>query len=222
MRRRLARARELDDAHGANTLAKHVSDIRIRQIVDESHHNHLALLLRELADEAPDPLAVAIRLAGAFWRHEAVFVLERLRELCVVTVLLRLLVVDRQVSGDPQQPGDERYAALLVARDRLQRLQERLRGQAFGKHRIPRKEIGVTEDTQGVLLIDLPERFPVPPGRSLYERAKVGLDRGRPWHVPLPLGSSTTAFPLKPNPGSIWLRDLRASVRSFRLRISLG
>jgi hypothetical protein len=66
-------------------------------------------------------------------RTERVVIGELLGELGVDAVLDGLAVVDREVDSDPQEPGDERYPAVFVTADRLERLEEGLGGEVFGE-----------------------------------------------------------------------------------------
>jgi hypothetical protein len=79
----------------------------------------------------------------------------------VVAVLESLAVVDREVDGNPQEPGYEGHAAVLEAADRLEGLEEGLRGEVFGQVGVAGEEVGVAENADGVAFVQVSKRFPV-------------------------------------------------------------
>jgi hypothetical protein len=113
----------------------------------------------------------------------------------VADVLGGLLVVDGEVAGDSEEPGDERYAAVLVARYGLEGVEEGLFGEIFGEKGVAGEEEGVLEDSGSVAFVEAAKRVAFACGG---ERDKflflIGLCEDRPTHKPLLLVGSDARF----------------------------
>src|SRR3989442_15857064 len=100
---------------------------------------------------------------------------DRLRQLRMGAVLVCLLVVDHQVAGDPQQPGDERYATRLVTRDGLERFEEGLCGYVFRQLLIAGEEVGVAVDSERVTFIQKAKGLTIATFGAHDELVLIGL-----------------------------------------------
>ena len=103
----------------------------------------------------------------------------------MLAVLQRLPIVDRQVSGDAQEPRHEGDAARLVARDRLECVEKGLGGQVFGENEIAGEEVSVAENPGLMTFIKAAECFSVAGDCKRYKLLVIGLCEDRPTHRPL-------------------------------------
>jgi len=91
----------------------------------------------------------------------------------------RAEVIDRQVVRDPEEPGRERRRPPAELADRLEHLQERLRGQVLGVVPVPDRHVQIAVDAIEVLEVQLLERVTVAllrTGNELFDG--LSLDHG--------------------------------------------
>jgi hypothetical protein len=72
------------------------------------------------------------------------------------------MMVHQAIVRDPKQPGGERQAAVLVARERLDHLQENRPRQVLRHFPIGQPEIEIPEDRGGVKLVNLRDGVGIP------------------------------------------------------------
>lgn len=158
----------LDDADGADALAEHLGDVRVAEAVDEAHDDDLALVAAEAAYAGPDALAVGLGLAGGLGDELGAFLLYPLGQ-GRGAVLADLFVVDGEVVGDAEEPGEEGDAAVFVAVNRFEGVEEGLGGDVLGRVGVVRQVVGVAEDLEDVALVEGAKRLAVPFGRQSYK-----------------------------------------------------
>src|SRR6266550_4926339 len=143
----------LDNPHSGHAFADDFSHFSVVELLDETEHYHLALLISQSEHRRTDALLICRLLQRVLGIAVELLVDVSLVELAVVP--FRPKEADGQVVSNAQQPGCKGRAALFVAVDGFPGLEESLGREILGFPGVVYKVVDMSIHADDVTVVEI-------------------------------------------------------------------